>query len=69
MQIQINLIDKSNEPIIQNVFDLNADIPTGQISQAEVNKSVKLRKNGKAPGLDGLPSEFWKLPKIRKQLL
>ena len=26
-------------------------------------------KNGKAPGLDGLPSEFWKLPKVKKNPL
>ena len=26
-------------------------------------------KNGKAPGLDGLPPEFWKLPKVKKSLL
>ena len=25
-------------------------------------------KNGKAPGLDGLPPEFWKLPKVKKNL-
>ena len=25
-------------------------------------------KNGKAPGLDGLPPEFWKLSKIKKHL-
>jgi hypothetical protein len=26
-------------------------------------------KNGKAPGLDGLPPEFWKLSKVKKSLL
>jgi len=25
-------------------------------------------KTGKAPGLDGLPPEFWKLPKVKKHL-
>ena len=25
-------------------------------------------KNGKAPGLDGLPPDFWKLPKVKKNL-
>ena len=57
----------SNE--IQKLFDVFPDIPTGELSQAEVDASIKAMKNGKAPGLDGLPLEFWKLPKVKKQLL
>ena len=54
--------------MIQRLFDRQAEIITGPFSQAEIDTAVKALKNGKAPGLDGLPPEFWKLPKIKKQL-
>ena len=43
-------------------------IKSGEFSQAEVNTAVKQMKSGKAPGLDGLLPEFWKLSKVKKHL-
>ena len=53
---------------IEKVFSTHIDIQSGEFSQAEVNTAVSQMKNGKAPGLDGLPAEFWKLPKVKKLL-
>lgn len=53
---------------IEKVFDIFSTIKCGELSQTEVDASVRLMKNGKAPGLDGLPPEFWKLPKVKKSL-
>ena len=50
------------------VFEPFDSISTTTITQDEVDISVRQLKNGKAPGLDGLPSEFWKLPKMREKL-
>ena len=33
-----------------------------------MDAAIKQMKMGKAPGLDGLPLEFWKLPKARISL-
>ena len=57
-----------NTESITKVFDIFPEIKCGNFSQAEVNVALKQIKNGKAPGLDGLPAEFWKLSKIRKIL-
>ena len=61
-----NIVD--DHSVVEKVFDISTDIPTGPLSQAEVDMAVKAIKNGKAPGLDGLPPEFWKLTKVRKHL-
>ena len=42
---------------------------TAGILQYEVDSAVRNLKNGKAPGLDGLPPEFLKLPKVKSSLL
>jgi hypothetical protein len=40
-----------------------------KITLYQVDAAVRQMKNGKAPGLDGLPPEFWKLSKVKKSLL
>ena len=47
----------------------STEIKRGDLTQDEVDLAVRQLKNGKAPGLDGLPPEFWKLPMARKSLL
>ena len=54
---------------IEKIYDTFNNIQSGEFSQAEVEAAVHQMKNGKAPGLDGLPPEFWKLPKVKKSLL
>ena len=54
---------------IEKIYDTFNNIRSGEFSQAEVEAAVRQMKNGKAPGLDGLPPEFWKLPKVKKSLL
>ena len=68
---KVTPIHQQEEPDtnVVKIFDNFPEIPTGELSQAEVDASVKSMKNGKAPGLDGLPPEFWKLSKVKKQLL
>ena len=56
------------DPIVK-IFDLFTSIQRGDLTEEEVDLAVRQLKNGKAPGLDGLPSEFWKLPKVKKSLL
>ncbi|XP_038055810.1 uncharacterized protein LOC119727814 [Patiria miniata] len=59
----------SNDPVsIDPVFDPNPNIPAGKFSQAEVNIAIKQMKLGKAPGLDNIPIEVWRLPKLKKYL-
>ena len=57
----------NTDPVIK-VFEIFPEIKCGNFSQAEVNTALKQLKNGKSPGLDGLPAELWKLSKIRKIL-
>ena len=54
---------------IEKIYDAFSDIHSGEFSQAEIDAAARQMKNGKAPGLDGLPPEFWKLPKVKKSLL
>ena len=56
-------------PPIQKIFDTFPEIECGDLSQDEVDSAVRNLKNGKAPGLDGLPPEFWKLPEVKSSLL
>ena len=56
------------ETHIEKIYDIFSDIQSGKFSQAEIDAAVRQMKNGKAPGLDGLPPEFWKLPKVKKSL-
>ena len=57
-----------SETYIEKIYDTFNDIQGGEFSQAEIYAAVRQMKNGKAPGLDGLPPEFWKLPKVKKNL-
>ena len=50
-------------------FELNPDSNCDLFTQAEVSDAVKQMKLGNAPGLDGLPLEVWKLPKVQESLL
>ena len=67
-----NLLNASltaeSETRIDKIYDKFNDIQSGEFSQAEIDAAVRQMKNGKAPGLDGLPPEFWKLPKVKKNL-
>ena len=53
-----------NRPAPENPPDLTEGpllhIPTGQVTMAEVKRSLKSLKNGKAPGCDNIPPEAWK---------
>ena len=53
---------------VEKVFDIFPQISYGDFSRNEVDVALKQMKNGKAPGLGGIPPEVWKLPKIRKIL-
>ena len=57
-----------NPDSIKKLFDVFPEINCGDFSQNEVDIALKQMKNGKAPGLDGIPIEVWKLPEIRKFL-
>ena len=58
---------RANDDVnIVNIFDTFPFIKCGNFSQEEVNTSIRQMKNGKSPGLDGLPPEFWKLKKMKK---
>ena len=57
----------TDSPPITSIFERSLEIQQGDFTQAEVNTTVHQMKIG-MPGLDDLPSEFWKLPKIKKQL-
>ena len=53
---------------IRKIFDEWNEIPSGLFSKEETDKAAQQMKNGKAPGSDGLPPEFWKLPKTREKI-
>ena len=50
------------------LFDINPEISTAEFSQKEITDSLKAIKPNKAPGLDGLTLEVWKLEKTQKYL-
>ena len=50
------------------LFDINPEINTAEFSQKEITDSLKAMKPNKAPGLDGLTLEGWKLEKTQKYL-
>ena len=60
--------DNDNAITITSLHEPNSDISCEPFSQTEVDTAIKQMKMGKAPGLDGLPLEFWKLPKARISL-
>ncbi|KAI8480349.1 hypothetical protein Bbelb_419420 [Branchiostoma belcheri] len=53
---------------ITQVYDINLDISCSPFTQEEVDLALKQMRLGKAPGLDGLPVELWKLPKVSEHL-
>ena len=57
-----------SETRIEKIYDTFNDIQSGEFSQAETDAAVHQMKNGKAPGLNGLLPEVWKLPKVKKNL-
>ena len=61
-----NVIDNSE---ITKVFDEFATIRKGDFDMVELNKAIKQMKNGKAPGTDSLPIEFWKIEELKDPLL
>ena len=54
---------------IVNVFEELKDIPKGDFDNNELTKAMNQMKNGKAPGSDCLPVEFWKIENLRQILL
>ena len=60
--------DEINEVDITPLYELNFEISCEPFTQQEVDTTIKQMKLRKAPGLDGLPLEFWKLPKARTSL-
>ena len=54
---------------IEKIHDTFNNIRSGEFSLAKIEAAVRQMKNGKAPGLDGLSPESWKLPKVKKSLL
>ena len=60
--------NQDNLPLIAQLFDESNLIDSGIITQLEVDTATNQMKNGKAPGLDGLPPEFWKMDNVREIL-
>ena len=67
-----NLLSTDNESDsdfhCEKIYDIHPEISTGEFSTEEINKALTEMKPGKAPGLDGLTLELWKLPKVREYL-
>ncbi|KAJ8346794.1 hypothetical protein SKAU_G00281950 [Synaphobranchus kaupii] len=65
----LNSDNNTNVPVtIDPIFETHSNIPTGKFSQAEVNTAIKQMKHGKAPSMDSIPIEVWRLPKLKKCL-
>lgn len=60
--------DEFNEIEFTLLHETNFEISCEPFSQQDVDTAIKQMKLRKAPGLDGLPLEFWKLPKARISL-
>ena len=54
---------------IVKLFDEHDDIRKGDFDMEELSKALSQMKNGKAPGTDSLPVEFWKIEELRQPLL
>jgi len=58
---------------LKPVFEVNENISTENFSMVEINKAInkaiKQMKPNKAPGLNSLPLDIWKLPKCNETLL
>ena len=59
----------SDDLTMDYIFPPNNNISTSDFSYDELNTTVKQMKSGKAPGLDDLPLNLWKLPKLKNILL
>ena len=60
---------KTWENHFKNLRNADVDAKADLAPQDEVDSAVRNLKNGKAPGLDGLPPVFWKLPEVKSSLL
>ena len=59
--------DSDNFDSVQQ-FDIRPDINTAEFSEDEITVALKAMKSDKAPGLDGLTLDVWKLQKSQKYL-
>ena len=59
--------DSDNFDCVQQ-FDIRPDINTSEFSEDEITVALKAMKSDKAPGLDGLTLDVWKLQKSQKYL-
>ena len=57
-----------NDEIVK-VFDEHNEIRKGDFDIEELSKALSQMKNGKAPGTDSLPVEFWKIKELQQPLL
>ena len=68
-----NLLNNTTDTIenveIVKVFEELKDIQKGDFDINELTKALKQMKNGKAPGSDCLPVEFWKIENLHQILL
>ena len=62
-----NVISENDE--IVKVFDEINEIRKGDFDIEELSKALNQMKNGKAPGTDSLPVEFWKIEELKQPLL
>ncbi|XP_063400172.1 uncharacterized protein LOC134684793 [Mytilus trossulus] len=55
----LNTEHQGDVPIIEQ-FVMELDIDIGEVSRNEIRKAIVKLKNGKSPGLDGIPAEMVK---------
>ena len=65
--LSVNKSDNQAQFDCVKLFDINPEISTAEFSQ-KIPDALKAMKLNKAPGLDGLPLEVWKLEKTQKYL-